>query len=153
MLVLLSSMKKSKSCSCFDGKTSEGKGSLCVFDSSVWRLLVEFEEPKSPVKLSNCEVKCLRLGEELEILVAKCTEVTKSGKVFDVESSMRKAPGKVIQWTKLHSVSCITVEVKVLHMEEAKEVSGDKKKQNIMVGGSTGGVRCMVWEDGTRTEL
>lgn len=69
---------------------------LVNFDSSVWRMLVEFEETKSPVKLSNCEVKCLRLGEELEILVAKRTEVTKSGKVFDVVSSMRKAPGKVI---------------------------------------------------------
>ena len=56
---------------------------------------------KAVVVMSNCEVKRSRKGEELEILVTKHTEVEKSEKVFDVESTFGKA-GEVITLKELH---------------------------------------------------
>ncbi len=44
------------------------------FDGGVRRKLVEFENSKDAVSLTNCEVKRSRRGEQLEVLVAKKTK-------------------------------------------------------------------------------
>ena len=53
----VSPMKKSKTCSFFDGEITDEKVCMRVFgfDGSVCRKLVEFEESKSAVTLENCE--------------------------------------------------------------------------------------------------
>ena len=55
----LSPMKKLKTCCFFDGQLSDGKASVRFFgfDAGVRRKLLEFEETKQSVSLSNCEVK------------------------------------------------------------------------------------------------
>ncbi len=74
---------KSKTCSYFDGQITDGKATMRVFgfDSDVRRKLVEFEDSKNAVALTNCEVKRSRKGEELEVLVTKKTveEATEFG--------------------------------------------------------------------------
>ena len=99
----VSPMKKSKTCSYFDGEVTDGKSTVRVygFDCRVRRKLVEFGESRNVVVMSNCEVKRSQKGEELEILVTKHTEVEKSEKVFDVESTFGKA-GEVITLKELH---------------------------------------------------
>ena len=63
------------------------------FDSWVRRKLVEFEDSKKAVALTNCEVKARR-GEDLEVLVTKKTEVEKS-EVFEVKSVPADGSGNV----------------------------------------------------------
>ncbi len=67
VLSSLSPMKKSKTCSYFDGTVTDGKVSMRVFglDSSVRRKLMEFEVTTNPVAISNCEVKHSRMGKQL----------------------------------------------------------------------------------------
>ena len=147
----VSPMKKSKTCSYFDGEVTDGKSTMRVygFDCGVRRKLVEFGESRNAVVMSNCEVKRSRKGEELEILVTKHTEVEKSEKVFDVESKFGKAGEKVITLKELHDLlpfQRVTVEVKAVRVEEPTEVSGGKKKQDVLVGDSTGTARFTVWE-------
>ncbi len=75
----LSPIKKSKTCYFFDGQITDGKRLMQVFgfDAGVRRKLVDFENSKDAVALTNCEVKRSRRGEQLEVLVTKKTEVGK----------------------------------------------------------------------------
>ena len=151
VLTALSPMKKSKTCSYFDGEVTDGKATMRVFgfDCGVRRRLIEFEDGKNPLVMSNCEVKRSRRGDQLEILLSKHTEVEKSAKVFDVDSACVKAGGKVIMLKQLEQLVAfqrVTVEVKALHVEEVMEVSGGKKKQDVTVGDSSGTARLTVWE-------
>ena len=66
----LSPMKKSKSCSYFDGEISDGKASMRLFgfDSGIRTKLLEYESKKS-ISLVNCEVKQSRQGQQLEVII------------------------------------------------------------------------------------
>ena len=81
--------------------------------------------------------------------MTKHTEVEKSEKAFDVESKFGKAGEKVITLKELHDLlpfQRVTVEVKAVQVEEPTEVSGGKKKQDVLVGDSTATARFTVWE-------
>ena len=148
----LSPMKKSKtsSCSFFDGEVTDGKAEMRVFgfDSGVWRKLSEFERSKNTVAIKDCEVKCARKGEQLEIMVTKRTEVEKSEKMFTVESTDQKATKVTTlgELNKLVTYQRVSVEVKALHVEDVMKVSGGKRKQDIIIGDSSGCTRLTVWE-------
>ena len=149
----LSPMKKSKTCSYFDGQITDGKTTMRVFgfDAGVRRKLVEFEDTKKAVALTNCEVKRSRRGEDLEVLVTKKTEVEKSEKVFEVESvsAETKKMGKIIMLKELMDLvpyQVVSVEVKVVGVEEPTVVGSGLKKQDILIGDSTGTARLAVWE-------
>lgn len=64
----ISPMKKTKTCSYFDGELTDGKARVRLFgfDCTVRRKLVE-EGSASAVVISNCEVKKARRGEQLEV--------------------------------------------------------------------------------------
>ena len=107
MVTSVSPMKKSKSCSFFDGEITNGKACMRVFefDVSVRRKLVEFEATKSAVTLAKCEVKSSRKGEELEGLLKKHTDLLKSQKVFDILEGATKKLGKEIVLSNLTDVA------------------------------------------------
>lgn len=148
VLSSLSPMKKTKTCSFFDGQLSDGKATVRLFgfDAGVRRKLVEFEEAKQSVSLCNCEVKRSRRGNDLEILVTKRTNLEKCEKVFDVDAS---SATKMISLKELPGLVCfqrVSVEVKVTRVEDPLEVTGGKKKQDVIVGDSSGSARVTVWE-------
>ena len=150
VLTRLSPMKKTSTCSYFDGQLSDGNTAVRVFgfDAGVRRKLLDFEERKQGITLSNCEIKRSRRGNELEILVNKRTEIAESEKVFKVEGETNA--GKKSCLKELLGLSLfqrVTIEVKVVRVEKALEVNGGKKKQDILVGDETGTVRVTVWEE------
>ncbi len=91
----------------------------------------------------------MRKGKELEILATKHTKVIKSKKVFDVAECSGKKVGKVIvlsELTDLAPFQCVTVEEKVVRLEDIGKVPGGKKKRDVVVGDSSGSARFTVWE-------
>ena len=80
-------MKRFNTCSFFDGQITDGKSSIRLlgFDSTVCHKLVDFNESKKPVSLSNCTVRRTNKGNKLEILVSKETGVVKSEKELDID--------------------------------------------------------------------
>ena len=98
VISLVSPMKQSKSCSCFDGEITDGKACMGVFgfDASVCKKLVEFKASKSALALANCKVKNSRKGEELEVLLSKHTDTLKLKKVFDISEGVSIKVGKEI---------------------------------------------------------
>ena len=78
-------------------------------------------------------------------------KVEKSEKVFEVESvpAEMKKMGKIIMMKELMDlVPCqvVSVEVKVVGVEEPTIVGSGLKKQDILIEDSTGTARLAVWE-------
>lgn len=65
----LSTMKKSKMCSYFDGEITDGKSSIWLFgfDTGVCKKPALYEESKTAVVIINCEVKNPLRGNNLEV--------------------------------------------------------------------------------------
>ena len=122
------------------------------FDSveGVRRRLQDFQGSNTTVMLSNCEVKCSRKGEQLEIFLCKDTQVEVSAKRFDVSSISNMKYGKAItldQLPDLAQFQRVNVAVKALHVDDHIEVTGGKRKQDILVGDSTRTARLTLWEN------
>ena len=135
-----------------DGEISDGKSAMQVYgyDEGVRRKLLSFEESKSAVAISACEVKKARRGEDLEVLVGKKTGVFKSEKEYDVgESPKKKKAGMKICLGSLKDIDVyhrVSVEVKAICLEDVEEVSGGKRKQDVITGDDSGTVRLAIWE-------
>lgn len=149
----LSPMKQSDTCSYFDGQITDGKSSMRLFgfDSTARRQLVDFNESKKPVSLSNCTVRRARKGNKLEILVSKDTGILKSEKKLnvDIDAIMEYPTGKIAtleETMQMQQFERVTVSVKVIRVEEAMEIPGGLRKQDVMVGDKSGTVRFTVWE-------
>ncbi len=125
---------------------------LFGFDGAdgVRRKLAEFEEKKEAVVLTKCEVKRLRQENNLEIYVGKCTGVEKSEKSFDVTGLADMKFGKTVELSELGNLDQfqrVTVAVKAIRVDKAIEVTGGKKKQDVVVGDGSGTARATIWED------
>ena len=134
----VSPMKKGKSCSYFDGEISDGKGSMRMFgfDSGVRRKLIEHQSQNDAVSLSYCEIKHARQGDQLEVLVNKFTEIEKRTKEFNV-TKLDKKCDEVVELCQLQCLAafqCVVVEVKVVHINDATEVSGGEEEGMCSLG-------------------
>ncbi len=149
----ISPMKKSRSCSYFDGEITDGKANMRIFGfdaaAGVRKKLLEFEGKKESVMLSKCEVKRARQGDQMEVCVGKYMEVEKSEKVFDVGNVADKKKGKAIVLSGLGQLSQfqrVSAAVKAIRVDEVVEVAGGKKKQDVIIADRTGKARLTVWE-------
>ena len=149
----LSPMKRCDTCSFFDGQITDGKSSmrLCGFDSTARRKLVDFNESKKPVALSNCTVRRTNKGNKLEILVSKETGVVKSEKELDIDiDAIQKNQNGIIATLEeiigMPQFERVTVSVKVIRVDDPMEIPGGLRKQDTMVGDKSGTIRFTVWE-------
>ena len=147
-------MKKSKTCSYFDGEMTDGKSCIRVFgfDAGVRKKLAFYEENKEAVTISKCEVKNSRRGKDLEVLVTKNTDLSTSDQHFDLDTSssaVSKGMGTTIELSELQDkekYQCVNMKVKAIREEEIEEVPGGKKIQNIIIADKTATARLTVWE-------
>ena len=153
VVLQVSPMKKGKMGSnCFDGRISDGVASMRFvgYDSSVRRRILEHEGKDSAVTMSKCEIKHGRHdGDGFEVHIRNSTEVAMSEKKFDVS----KEKAEKYEVTGIKSVESmvqyqrVIVEGKVVELDKVKEVSGGKKKQDMVVSDSSGSIRLTIWED------
>ena len=147
----VSPLKKSKmGNSYFDGQISDGIATMRFvgYDTKVRRRIVELEG--KDVTLSRCEIKTGRQdGDGLELHLRNTTEVAKSEKTFDVsnEIDQKDVITDVGVVHELVQYQRVTVEGKVVELDVVKEVSGGKKKQDLVIGDSSGSTRLTVWEE------
>ena len=84
--------------------------------------------------------------------MTKHTGVEKSGQLIEVDSIRKSScgtSGKLIELKEVQGLvpfQRVSCEVKVVNVDAVMEVSGGKKKQDVLVGDSTGTVRVTVWE-------
>ncbi len=87
--------------------------------------LLQFNESRTSIAMTNCEVKRARQSEELEMVLKSASKLEGSPKKFDVDIS---AIGRsVISLDELQEKSTfdkVTVSVKVTQVEKPVKVSG-----------------------------
>ncbi len=84
----LSPVKKGKTTVYFDGTVSDGasKIRLVGFSSKQRKVMEDFMSKRQPVKLSDCEIKQARRGDQMEVLLKGNTSIDKSPKTIEVQS-------------------------------------------------------------------
>lgn len=103
---------------------------LFRFDSGIEKDLAMLHETRALVRLANCAAQKMRDGRKFELMMRDKTEVKPMDeKQFAVESS--GPAGKLAKLDKTETMQeyeRLTVIVKIVHVDEAMEVSGGRKK-------------------------
>lgn len=85
-------------------------------------------ESKEPVLIDDCQIKCGRRGNKLEILLKSSTKITKSPKKIDT-TNMRSDNEEIlfIELDNRNELDKITTKVKVIEIPQTITVSWGKK--------------------------
>ena len=147
--------RKNAAVTFFEGEISDGEKAVCMisFDTSLQAEMKKALESKSVVALSNCQVKQTRDSDELEIVISKRSKLTMSPRKSSGPVEARPAKGvKIEDLIQLSVNQEINVTVKVKSVESVGKVTRkydgkDLKKQDVVVGDSSGYSRMVLWED------
>lgn len=104
------------------------------------KLSSHFEAGDS-IALSNVEVKKSRVGEEFELLVKKNTRVSKSPTTFNVDLAAQDSVVDIAEIEQIKLFKKVTVNVKVVKVEDVITANNGKAKQNVMVADASGFIR------------
>ncbi len=138
----LSPIKKGRNSIFFDGTLADehSKIRFVAFDAHQQRKLQDYHQKNVPVELANCEVKSSRFGDGYELMLKSGTGIAQSPKKLDVSALMQEMAPAAIELGQVPTVELfqkVTVNVKVLGVKDVETV-GDKRKQDIIVGDSSG---------------
>ncbi len=148
----LSPIKKGRNSIFFDGTLADEKSKIRFvgFDAHQQRKLDEYHQRNVPVELANCEVKSSRFGDGYELLLKSATGIKESPKKMNVSALMQEMVVDTPTTIELGGISHtdlfqkVTVSVKVLDVKEV-ERAGDKQKQDVIVGDSSGTAKVTLW--------
>ena len=153
-LTSLSSVKKGRNANYFDGTLYDGyrQVRLVGFLPAQQKKLDGFSTSKKAVAFQNCEVKPSRQGgEEMEIILKTSTEIVESPRSLDPTVFTVSDPEtNKISLSDIGLVSTyqkVIVDVKVMSVMEPVDVSGGKRKQEVVVGDHTGSCKVTLWEE------
>ncbi|XP_065913327.1 uncharacterized protein [Dysidea avara] len=143
----ISSMKRGKSASYFDGEISDEQKKIRLygFDSSVRKRL--FEETGKAVVLGNCEVKKARHGNEYEVLVSKKTTIEKSPRKYDVQKIDDDCNTALSNLSDIPEYTKVTCEGKVIEVDNVVETANGIKLQSVTIADRSGTARIVLWGD------
>ena len=144
VLTTLSPVKKSLTCNYFHGELKDGKLNMRLFgfDSVevVIRKLYDLQGKDTTGTLSNREIKRSRKGQQLETFLGKECQVEMSAEAFDVSSIAPMKYGKAISlsltYMYIAQMQRVSVDVKTLRVDDSIQVTGGKRKQDIIVRGN-----------------
>ena len=152
-ITALSPVRKGKNSMYFDGTVTDGTTHLRLvgFDSDQQKKLASFLASGQPAHLTNCEIKTSRQGEKLEILLKKFTDISKSPKKInipeeDLDVNMPSVV-KLSQLPQIQDFQRISLDIKVVYTEKPLEVTGGKRKQDVIISDDTGTARLTLWEN------
>lgn len=152
-ITTLSPVKKGKHSVYFEGTITDGSTNLRLvgFSSDQQKKLASFRDQHKPTHLQNCEVKQSRFGDKLEILLKRFTAIVDSPRDIAMSEAVEPPPVS----TSIHlddlpttqEFQKITVDVKVVVVNEPVTVTGGKTKQDLVVADSTSTARLTLWEE------
>lgn len=148
-ITAISPIKKGRNSDFFDATLADttSKVRLVGFTPQQQIQLKNLHVAKSPVKITNCQVKPSRQGQGYDVLLKAQTHISKSPMQLDVDSIMSKvvtldAIDTLPQYDK------VSVNVKVLKLHEPEEVGADKKtKRDVVIADQTASTKVVLWED------
>lgn len=96
--------------------------------------LNELHKAKSPVHLTNCQVKQSHQGQGLDVLLKSNTHISKSKRKLDMSTLMTEGSSKVTTLDAISNLSTyakVSLDVKVLEVHAVQEVGDNKKERCI----------------------
>ena len=122
---------------------------LCRVDMLQQQEFAAYREKNESVTLNYCQIQKSRYGGQIEVMVNRSTKVSTSPRKFGemVKSNILTDKITLEQLQTVQNNQCISVTVKVLHLEPKMEVKPDLYKQDVTVADSTGTVRLTLWQD------
>lgn len=135
----------------FEGELTDGETSIRIvgFDNDQQQKLASFYREKTPVKISNCEVKKARSSDDCEVLVRKYSAVELSPTRFDYIDDIDCVGSQFITLScvsKMKQYSKVTVKCKVLKVNPEVIVGTGKRKQEVYIADHTGSTIVTLWE-------
>ena len=149
----ISPIKKGRNSNFFDATLSDNTSSvrLVGFTPQQQVKLENMHKNKSPVEFLDCVIKDSRHGVGYDIMLKSNTKITSSPKKLDMDtitsSTLQSKPITLDTLFSLHQYERVTVNIKVLELQNIEEVGPAKtRKRNIIVADATATTTLVVWE-------
>ena len=149
VLTTVTPMKRGKRASFFEAKLTDGQKSMRVvcFQPNQQDRLRRLKETKDSVALVGCEVKKSRFSEELKAVLKTSSQINSSPEKFKLgDVGEEDSNIKLKSLAKKNNFEKVTLNVKVLRVEDVAKVSGNLKKQDITIADDTAAERLTLWE-------
>ena len=144
VVTAVSPMKKGKTCKYFDGELADDKARIRLFgfDSNIRQKLLEHLQNKDSIIIGKCEVKHMRKGDKLEVMLAKKTEIDNCSDTFVAQEDNILC---LADLNDLDKYTRVNTRVKVLNVANPQKIA-EKNTQNVMVADETGCAKLTQWE-------
>ena len=150
----LSPIKKGRNSNYFEGTIADehAKLRLVGFLSDHQRKLSNFFKSKTPINLRNCQIKEAREGTKMEVMLKTTTEIIESEKGIDPSSFTFDDINTAVfitlsQLSTMHNFQRVSVKITVLDTTTPCYVTGQKKKQDVIIADATANAKLTLWED------
>ena len=135
----------------FEGELTDGDTCIRIvgFDPCQQQKLASFCKEKTPVKISNCEIKKARSSDNCEILVKRYSGVQLSPTRFN-DFDISNVGSKDITLSNISQMKQydkVTVKAKVIKVNPVVLVGTGKHKQDVHIADNTGCTVLTLWED------
>ena len=139
----------------FDGELTDGDGVTRIvgFDKAQQQKLETFYAQKTPVVLSNCEIKMNKFNSKLEVVLRSYTKIEKSDVKFNIEDS-KTIGSELIELNTLcekEEYDKITVRAQVIKLADPAQVGQGLTKQEVTIADSTEAAILTLWEKDVNT--
>jgi hypothetical protein len=150
----LSPVKKGRNANYFEGTIADEhtKLRLVGFSTDQQRKLNTFFKSKMPINLKNCQVKESRQGKQMEVMLKSTTEIIESEKGMDSSTFTFDDVNTAVtitlsQLSTEQNFQRVNVKIKVIDSRTPCYVTGQKKKQDIIIADDTANAKLTVWEE------
>ena len=152
VVTYISPVKKSqKGSNYFNATLSDGTTTCRVvgFKESQQERLKEAMEKQETIGFGDCQVKKAKRGfDAMEVLLKRTTSIGPSPKKFKVDRTRDEEKVIPLEEVKvLEEFEKVAVRTKVLKVSAPTTVSTGKRVQDVILGDSTGSMRCTLWEE------
>ena len=123
------------------------------FDKAQQQKLETFCAQKTPVVLSNCEIKMNKFNSKLEVVLRSYTKIEKSDVKFNIEDS-KTIGSELIELNTLcekEEYDKITVRAQVIKLADPAQVGRGLTKQEVTIADSTEAAILTLWENDVNT--
>lgn len=125
----VSPIKKGRYSDFFEGNVYDGQSTMRLvgFKKSQQKQMKQMMESKEPIHIDDCQIKCAKRGNKLEILLKNATKIKKSPKKFNT-TNMASENDEIllIELDAKNEYDKITTKIKVLEILQTVTVSSGK---------------------------
>lgn len=120
---------------------------LVRFKKSQQNMMKLMMEKKQPVHIDDCQIKSVKRGNKLEILLKSSSKIAKSPKKIGTSNmTSQNEDIRLVELDAKNEYDQVSTKIKVVKIIQTVTVSLRKTIQEVLVADSSGVTRCSLWE-------